>query len=82
MTKQNRGGDDSSRRTQRGNSGNQEARDLGEVGRYEDEADNEPGATGDRDRQGQGGARGDRGVGNNTDGVIGSGGETPGGRDR
>ena len=75
MTQQNRGGDDSSRRTQRGNDGNQEARDLSETGRFEDENDSEGGATGDRSRQGRDGARGDRGVGNNTDGVVGSGGD-------
>ena len=70
MTSQNRGGDDSSRRTQRGNNGNQEARDMGETGRFEDEGD-VTGASG-RGRADQVN-KGPRGVGDNTDGVVGSG---------
>lgn len=74
MTSRNRGGDNSSRATQRGNNGNQEARDMGETGQHEETMGQQSGTKG-------GGAKrndvdqGDRGVGNNTDGVVGGGGE-------
>lgn len=71
MTSQNRGGDDSSRRTQRGNNGNQEARDMSETGRFEDDIE-ETGAFGsEQSRRNNGVTDEQRGVGNNTDGVIG-----------
>lgn len=74
MTSRNRGGDNSSRATQRGNDGNQEARDKGETGQHEETMGQQAGTKG-------GGAKrnsvndGDRGVGNNTDGVVSSGGD-------
>ena len=74
MTSRNRGGDNSSRASQRGNDGNQEARDMGETGQHEETMGQQAGTKG-------GGAKrnsvteGDRGVGNNTDGVVGSGGD-------
>ncbi|HYW31139.1 MAG TPA: hypothetical protein VE869_06490 [Gemmatimonas sp.] len=80
MTSKNRGGDDSDRQSARGNQGNQEARDLGETGQFEDDTDREGGATGKRPTKDQlassqrsEGNRNDsdRGVGNNTDGVVG-----------
>lgn len=74
MTSRDRGGDNSSRASQRGNNGNQEARDMGETGQHEETMGKVAGA-------GSGGQKrnsvenGDRGVGNNTDGVVGSGGD-------
>lgn len=75
MTSRDRGGDNSSRATQRGNNGNQEARDMHETGQHDDDDLRVTGAQGERGRKGEGGMDGDRGVGNNTDGVLGSGGE-------
>ena len=73
MTSRDRGGDNSSRASQRGNDGNQEARDVGETGQHEETMGQVAGAKGGARRNSV--TEGDRGVGNNTDGVVGSGGD-------
>jgi hypothetical protein len=44
--KRNRGGEPGDNREFRGNDGNQEARDRGETGRFDDDPDTDPGALG------------------------------------
>ncbi len=76
----NQGGEPGDRRSARGNDGNQEARDTGETGQFDDDNDREGGATGKRrnkddvipsQRTEGNRSDSDRGVGNNTDGVMG-----------
>lgn len=74
MTSGNQGGDNGNRATQRGNDGNQEARDLGETGQPDDTIGGTAGATG-HDGKRNDVTNGNRGVGNNTDGVVGRSGE-------
>lgn len=54
--KRNRGGEAGDSRDFRGNDGNQEARDRGETGRYEDDMNTEPGAFGRHNRIGPNGS--------------------------